>query len=292
MSSPSKTSGAAQTDVQNLAGAFARESGGNGVLGIAALFLPTTEAVAVNAEEIFPTASVIKLAIVSELFAQVEAGKLDLQTRVMVQPDDVAAGSGILGTLTVPLALPLADLAMLTISVSDNSASNLCLRAVGGKEVVNASMKEWGMGNTVIHRPIKFNVAEGDPPHTATGTPGDMLNLLARLHNGEMHNRAASDGVLRLMAHCQDTDLLPRYLNVNPFAADLREARPPFVVKHKTGAVSGVRNDAALITGGDDTLAVCVYSKNSSDNTWTAANRGSEAVAQVGKILADYFFAE
>ena len=280
-----------QAKVQNVADIFARESGGEGVLGVAARFLPTGETVFVNANVIFPTASVIKVAIMCELFAQAEAGKLDLLKPITVTAGDVAAGSGILGTLTVPLTLPLADLAMLTISVSDNSASNLCLRAVGGPEIVNARMKnEWGLLQTIIHRPIKFNLTESDPPHTATGTPADMLHLLCLLQNGAMHSLAASDNVLRLMAQCQDTDLLPRYLDVNPFARDLRETRAPFVVKHKTGAVSGVRNDAALISQGGKTLAVCACSKGSGDSVWTPANRGSEALAQIGKILAAHFF--
>lgn len=286
-----------QAKVQNAAEAFARETtGGSGVLGVATQFMPTGETVFVNADEIFPTASVIKVAIVSELFAQAEAGKLDPQTLVTVQPGDVTAGSGILGTLTMPLVLPLADLAMLTISVSDNSASNLCLRAVGGPSVVNVRMKnEWGMTKTVIHRPIKFNLTPSDPPHTATGTPRDMLHLLTLLYKGQMHSRAASDAVLRLMEQCRDSDLLPRYLDVNPYAAALRNPRPPFVIFHKTGAVSGVRNDAALVTRGnaadEEALAVCVYSKGSGDNRWTPANRGSEALAQIGKLLTDHFFA-
>lgn len=279
-----------QAQVQNAADNFVRETNGNGVMGVAATFLPTDKSVFVNADEVFPTASVIKLAIVSELFAQAEAGKIDPRTLVTVQPDDAAAGSGILGTLTLPLSLPLADLAMLTISVSDNSASNLCLRAVGGKGVVNARMKEWGMAQTVIHRPIKFNLTESDPPHTATGTPADMLKLLVLFHRGQMHNQMASDAVLRLMEQCGDADLLPRYLDVNPHAQALSLAPPGFVVKHKTGAVSGVRNDAALITRGDQTLAVCVFSKGSGDTIWTPANRGSEAVAQMGKLLTAHFF--
>lgn len=262
-----------------------------GTLGVAATFLPTGDTVFYNADEIFPTASVIKIAIVSELFTQEAEGRLSRESPITVRREDFVAGSGVLATLTPGLTLPLADLAMLTISVSDNTASNLCLRTVGGPENVNQRMREmWGLTATTIHRPIKFELMPGDPPHTATGSPRDMMRLVTLLANGEVHSQTVSNDVLRLMANVRDNELLPRYLTVNPYADALKATRPPFVARRKTGAVNGVRNDAGLIARGDETLAVCVYTRGCPDPRWTAANRGSEAVAQVGQILADKFF--
>ncbi len=279
-----------QNAVQNAAETFAQETNG-GVLSVAARFLPTGETLFVNAEEIFPTASVIKIAIVSELYTQAGAGKIDPQTPITVGPDDIVPGSGVLSTLTMPLPLTLRDLSLLTISVSDNTASNLCLRAVGGPGAVNARMREWGMKNTTVYRPIKFDLTSDDAPHTATGTPEDMLLLLTLLHKGLVGDRSASDAVLRLMEQCQSRDNLPRYLDVNPYSDALKNPPPPFTVQNKTGGVTGVRNDAALIARGDATLAVCAYSKNSGDNRWTSANVGCETLAQIGKTLTDHFFA-
>jgi beta-lactamase class A len=262
-----------------------------GTLGVAATFLPTGETVFYNADTVFPTASVIKIAIVAELFTQEAEGRLSRETLVTITAEDFVAGSGVLALLTPGMSLPLGDLAMLTISISDNTASNLCLRAVGGPEAVNARMREtWGLTATTIHRPIKFHLTPNDPPHTATGTPRDMMTLCAALANGTIHNRSVSDTVLHLMANVRDTELLPRYLEVNPYANDLNAARPPFIVKRKTGAVTGVRNDAGLLQCGDETLAVCVYTKNCPDTRWTPANRGSETVARVGELLTGWFF--
>ena len=262
-----------------------------GTLGVAATFLPTGESVWLNADTVFPTASVIKVAIVAELMTQVAEGRLDLDTPVMVSPNEIVGGSGVLSVLTMPLTLPLRDLVMLTISESDNTASNRCLQAVGGPSVVNARMRAaWGMTDTTIHRPIKFALEPGDPPATATGTPRDMLALLTRLANGEVHNRETSNAVLELMGHVTDNDLLGRFLEVNPYAGDLRVETPPFILRHKTGAVTGVRNDAAVIERTGEILAVCVYTKKVKDTRWTAAHAGAEVVAQVGKLLADYFW--
>jgi beta-lactamase class A len=263
-----------------------------GTLGVSATFLPTGETVAYRADETFPTASVIKIAIVAELFTQEAEGRLDTRRMVTVADDDMTGGSGVLAQLSPGLSLSLADLATLTISVSDNTASNLCLTAVGGPEAVNRRMAEaWGMTGTTVHRPIKFSLNPGDPPHTATGTPRDMERLVRLLATGAVHGPAVCDEVLRRMALVRDSEKLPRYLGVNPYAGDVG-GKPPFVTRRKTGEVTGVRNDAGLISRGDATLSVCVYTKETPDPRWTAAHRGSEAVARVGEVLCRRYFGQ
>jgi beta-lactamase class A len=266
------------------------ESLQGGVLGVAATFLPTGETVFYNADVVFPTASVIKIAIVAELFRQADAGELDPQQKVTITPESLTGGSGVLAHLSIGQSFSLADLATLTIMVSDNTASNLCLAAVGGPSAVNQRMEnEWGMAETRIHRPIRFTLAPDDPPHTATGTPRDMMHLVQLLAEGRVGNTTVCAEVLRRMALVRDTEKLPRYLDYNPYAETLQQPVPPFTFQRKTGEVTGVRNDAGLIQQGGQTLAVCVYTKGVHDPRWTAAHRGSEAIAQVGKQLGAFF---
>ncbi|MES2459300.1 MAG: serine hydrolase [Armatimonadota bacterium] len=262
-----------------------------GTLGVAATFLPTAESVFFNADMEFPTASVIKIAIVTEVFLQVESGDLSPKSLIEIPETAFVPGSGVLAQLTPGLTLPLGDLATLTINVSDNTASNLCLAAVGGPGVVNARMQNvWGMKNTTIHRPIKFALEPGDPRYTATSTPRDMQALVQHLGEATLIPQAVCDQVLRRMGYVVDGELLPRYLDVNPYAADQRLEAPPFVVRHKGGAVNGVRADAGLISRGDEVLAVCVFTKDVPDSRWTSTNLGSEAVARVGEALCQHFF--
>jgi beta-lactamase class A len=262
-----------------------------GVLGVAATFLPTGESVSYKPDVEFPTASVIKIAIVTEVFLQVESGKLAADSAVDIPESAFVPGSGVLAQLTPGLSLPLGDLATLTINVSDNTASNLCLAAVGGPEAVNTRMHDvWGMKNTTIHRPIKFALEPGDPRHTATSTPRDMQALVQHLAEATLIPRQACAEVLRRMGYVVDGELLPRYLDVNPFAADQRLEAPPFVVRHKGGAVNGVRGDAGLIARGDETLAICVFTRDVPDSRWTSTNLGSEAVARVGEVICRHFF--
>ncbi|MBB6049335.1 serine hydrolase [Armatimonas rosea] len=247
---------------------------GGGTLGLAATC--AGESVLYQAETLFPTASSIKIAIVEEVFRQ----GLDLAQPVRVTEADFVGGSGVLASLTPGVALPLGDLATLAITVSDNTASNLCLRAVGGPEAVNARLAAWGCTQTKVHRPIKFKLEESDPPHTATGTPADFLAILAQL-GPETKKR---------MAQVSDTAMLPRLLGVNAYARDLRLAPPPFTVAHKPGAVSGVRNDVGFIEQNGKTLTVAVFTKGCPDPRWTVENAGCLAVARAVEQLVEHFF--
>lgn len=265
---------------------------GGGTLGVCSVGSATGEVISYNADVVFPTASVIKAAIVAEMYAQVEEGALTPDRIVSVHPEEIVAGSGVLSHLTPATALyTLDDLATLAIMISDNTASNMVLAGVDGPEGVNRRMhEEWGMTNTTIHRPIKFHLEPNDPPHTATGTPADMCRFMNAIANGTLHSPAVCERMMALLAICDDTSMLPRYLEVNAFAGDLETAPPPLTVHHKPGAVNGVRNDAGIVrqtVAPFGHVAMAIYTKGVTDSRWTAANRGCEAVAQVAKVLVD-----
>jgi propane monooxygenase coupling protein len=79
-----------------------------------------------SAEEQFPSASVIKLAILVELFAQAHEGRARLDETRTLREEEKVDGSGVLKELRAPLDLMLEDLARLMIVISDNTASNMC----------------------------------------------------------------------------------------------------------------------------------------------------------------------
>src|SRR5882724_9649346 len=72
----------------------------DGVLGAYVLDLATGNTIASNADETFPTASTIKIAILAELFHQAQQGKLNLNDPYVLQSKDLVGGSGISSALT------------------------------------------------------------------------------------------------------------------------------------------------------------------------------------------------
>ena len=104
----------------------------DGVLGVAILDLSTGHTLLLNADEIMPTASSIKIAILAELYRQAQQGKLKLTDLYTLQSSDLVGGSGIANALTPGVTrLTIRDVAALMISVSDNSATNIIIDRIG-----------------------------------------------------------------------------------------------------------------------------------------------------------------
>src|SRR5439155_20878941 len=124
----------------------------DGVLGVAILDLSTGRTLFLNADEVLPTASSIKIAILAELYHQAQQGKLKLTDAYTLQSSDLVGGSGITGALTPGVTrLTLRDVAALMISVSDNSATNVIIDRIG-MENINALLDSLGLAHTRLRR--------------------------------------------------------------------------------------------------------------------------------------------
>src|SRR3954447_17583138 len=135
--------GAAQAQVEEIA------RGVEGIIGVYAKDLASGTEIALNADTLFPTASVMKIPILYELYRQVEAGQIDLAARITLEQQDLVPGSGILQDLDLGLTPTVKDLATLMIIVSDNAATDLVLKLVG-LDAVNATMRCAGMERSML----------------------------------------------------------------------------------------------------------------------------------------------
>jgi beta-lactamase class A len=184
-------------------------------------------------DELFPSASVIKLPLVMTLYADAARGLLDLDERVAV--GDRVDGSGVLRHMRDVERLSLRDLAWLAIIVSDNTATNRLIERIS-LERVGERLREWGCLLSRLSRKMyDFDAAKRGNENVMT--PRETVSLLVRLQKGECEDRATSDAVLAVLEQCQDRTLLLRYL---PYAAK---------VPHKTGTLDESRNDAAIVPG-------------------------------------------
>jgi beta-lactamase class A len=186
-----------------------------------------------NEDELFPSASVIKLPLVMTLYADAARGLLDLDERVPV--GERIDGSGVLRHMRDVDRLSLRDLAMLAIIVSDNTATNRLIERIG-VERVGERLHQWGCVKTRLSRKM-YDFEAAKRGHENVMTARETVSLLLRLQRGECEDRATSDAVLAVLEQCQDRTMLLRYI--------------PYGVKvpHKTGTLDESRNDAAIVPG-------------------------------------------
>jgi beta-lactamase class A len=103
--------------------------------------IPSGREIAIRADEPMNTLSVIKLAVMVVAFRDAEEGRLDLDARRRITPDDLRRGSGLLQTFSPGLEPTLRDLITQMIVTSDNTATDMMIREVGLNRV-----NEWLAG--------------------------------------------------------------------------------------------------------------------------------------------------
>jgi beta-lactamase class A len=262
----------------------------SGSLAVAARDLTTGEEVLLNADEIFPTASVIKLPVLVELMRQAVDGRLSLDERVELREDDKRGGSGILKVFDAGLRPTLRDAATLMIVLSDNTATNVAIDAVGGVDPVNAAMDEIGLSTIRLHNRIDFELIAGDVRRLGESSARDMCALVHGIAQGTVFGPEVSEAVEAVLARQQYLDQGPRYVEVSPYAVELG-LDPSIRVANKTGFFTGTRADTGIFRFRDGGgFAYAMFNHDSTDETFLAESEGSVLLGLVGKALVEHWW--
>jgi beta-lactamase class A len=254
-----------------------------GKTAIAVKNLETGESYYRNADEVMPTASLIKIAVLIELYQQAQEGKLKLADRVTLRKADKVPGSGILTDhFSDGAEFSLRDAARLMIAFSDNTATNLVLERTGIKSV-NKRMEEWGFPETRINAKVfRGSTTSVDPARTrryglGSTTAREMVGLLEQLQTGD---RLRPYYKLAALNHLRKNDDKYKFKRLLPERVE---------VMHKDGATNDTRTDAGLIHTPAGIVAVCVLTTDNKDQRWVSENAGNMLCARVAKEVYDYF---
>lgn len=112
--------------------------------GVYVKHLTTGEEAAVNADDAFSSASVIKLTILVRAFQLVDQGKINLAERVEIRRADLRDGSGVLQYHDLGQTPTIKDLLTEMVITSDNVATDQMVMRIGGVDSLNAWLKASG----------------------------------------------------------------------------------------------------------------------------------------------------
>jgi beta-lactamase class A len=215
----------------------AADSSLDGVLGVFVKDLKSGRSLVLHADEPFPTASTVKIAVLYELFRQAEEGKLDLAE--LTRPGlPRVRGGGVLQELGDGVSLSWHDLASLMLAFSDNEATNLLIRKLG-IESVNRRLDSLGVPHTRLRRQMMdLDAARRGDENVAT--PAELAALMLVLREGRSLSVSHAKDLLEVAS-------LPRF--------DTSSSRPPFLaalpegvkVIEKSGELEGVRASVAVV---------------------------------------------
>lgn len=254
----------------------ARVSTHRGAAGVAVIDPSTGESFAIRGNEPFPTASIIKVPILVEVFEQVEQGRLRLDDPLVVLEIDKKPGSGILQHLSAPHQLTVADAALLMIAHSDNTAANLLIDKISIRSV-GVRMDSLGLSRTKLHGKLFMPEASIAPDSSArwgigVTTPLEMARLLALIYSGEAVSAEASAQMVEMLKKQFYRHGIPRLLG-------------GVTVANKTGSVSASRSDCGIVYSPARDYVLCVFTKENEDRSWSQNNEGEVLIADIARIV-------
>jgi beta-lactamase class A len=262
------------------------EAAFSGRIGFHAVRLEDGEEVALRADERFPTASVIKIGLCCAALELVARGEADLAETLTLPPaGERVAGGGILKQLEVE-KLSLRDVVELTITLSDNVATNALVERCGA-EWVNAYLASLGLAETRMLGPVDF----ARTTHELDGgigisTPREQTTLLSALARSTILEPSLCEYLLAVLGRQHYQDQIPRWLGWNPYA-QYHGREQVLTVANKTGELDGIRADVGLLRHRErGTLAVAVFTDGGKDLRESVDNEGSLAVGECSAAIA------
>jgi beta-lactamase class A len=257
----------------------------NATWGIYVKSLETGEEVAVDADRQMETMSTIKIPLMVEVLEQVKAGRLKLTDKYTFVEVDSQPGTGTIQRLDPGAVMTVKDLVTLMIIVSDNTATEVLYRMVGGPEAVNARMDALGLGKTrAMDVPSRWFPALRSAPTTeqfyregkhpfGLSTPREMGRLLEMMERGTLVDKLSSDLMLRIMRSQLYRTRIPRYVT-------------GYTIPHKTGDfLPYVGDDVGMLEAPGKTIILSVFTGNHFGSGELLEN----AIGLVAKDVADYF---
>ncbi|MGR8009519.1 serine hydrolase [Streptomyces hypolithicus] len=279
------------------------DAGVRGWLHVADLHRPSAQ-VTIDPGEQLPMGSVYKVPLMVAFCRLADAGLIDPCRRLTLEPDERVPGPTGISILHDPVTMSLRDMVVLMMSISDNTAADAVLRAVG-PDVVDAMCRDLGMPDTRIHGGVVStfsrlvaetgahsldaalaHVADNDtivppgvydPAFKASTTPTDLARLLRAIWTGQ----AASDDRCAFMREV---------MRRQPWTHRLASGFPydDVTVYGKTGTFGSLRHEAGVVELADgSTYTAVVFTQAArSDNKLPRADAviGAAARAAVEEL--------
>lgn len=202
-------------------------------------------------DDVFKSASTIKIAIMIELFRKIDRGDASLEDLYTLRPEDKVPGSGVLQHFHDGAELTIGDVVYLMMSISDNPATNILIDLVG-MESVNATMRELGMEKSVLGRTMQGRPANPDEREN-DATPNEFARMVQSILGHEAASSESCDRMIELLKLQQNGRRIGRYV-----PEDVEWGS-------KTGSYSTVANDAGYVRTEAGTMIVSVFTADLPD---------------------------
>jgi beta-lactamase class A len=266
-----KTDRKLQEQIENLV------SGYHGVVGIYVHDLVKDRIVAYNADSLFPTASIVKIPIMIGIMDKIYLNELDFH-EVMIFRDTMNydPGEDILASFKPGEKIQLSKLMMLSISMSDNTASLMLQGIAGGGLRINQILDSFGYVYTRVNS--RTPGRENDRAVYGWGqtTPREIARLMEQIEKGKIISQRSSDRMLRILGRQYWDEVA------------LSQIPPNVYVASKHGSLNECRNEILYVNARHPYI-FSIFTKDNTDQSWEYNNEAWVLTRKLSALLYKYY---
>jgi len=251
--------------------------GFNGDIGVYIKNLKNNKVVAINADTIFPTASMVKIPILIAIEDKIDKGELQYHQVLKYRDSLLYAGVDILGSFKDTEKIELSKVMMLSLTMSDNTASLWLQSLAGGGIRINQILDSLGLRFTRVNSRTPGRESNRSQYGWGQTTPREMSGILEKISKGEIINKERSAQMLRLLGRNYWDEVAISQIPSNVFVAS------------KNGAVDESRSEVLYVKGNKANYIFCVCTKNNKDQSWNETNEAWTLTRKLSKLVWDHF---
>ncbi|WP_298883261.1 serine hydrolase [uncultured Polaribacter sp.] len=241
-----------------------------------------TNSVFLNVDEKFHAASTMKIPVMIELFKQQSEGKINLNDSILLKNEFKSIVDGSLYTMDIGedsddviyskinTKQKISDLMYNMVTLSSNLATNILIEIVDAKKTTQ-TMASLGANNMKVLRGVEDIKAYKLGLSNST-TAKDLLIIMKALAKEKVGLKEDCNRMIAILKEQKWNDMIPKYLPKN------------LEIAHKTGSITGVHHDAAIVYLPNGKKYVLVLlSKNLKD-----FDKGTDQLAKISKSIYDF----
>ncbi|MEP7319287.1 MAG: serine hydrolase, partial [Panacibacter sp.] len=250
----------------------------NGNIGVYVHDLKHNKTVAVNADTIFPTASIVKLSILTGIMNKIEKGEMDYHQR-LTYTDSLFydEGDDILSAFKNGSTIELSKVIMLMLTISDNCASLWLQGLAGGGIQINKVLDSLGFQATRVNSRTPGREANRSQYGWGQTTPKEIATLMERIVKNELLTKASNERMLRLLGRQYWDEEALSQIPPGVFAAD------------KNGAVDASRDEVVYVNSKNNPYIFSIFTKNNKDQSWEYNNEAWVLTRKLSALLWNYY---
>ncbi len=268
-STPDRSSGL-ESGLRELVAAF------HGTAGIYVYSPAHRVEIAIQADTVFPTASMIKVPILCTMWKQIADGTVDPDSVVRFYPDSIRypyKAEDALARFAPGEDINIRHLMSHMITFSDNMASLYLQQLAGGGEAINRWLEGEGFRFTRVNSRTPGREAAREVYGWGQTTPREMATLVWNIRQGKVIRNDISEAIYRHLTRI--------YWN----GEALSQFPPTVQAASKQGAVDASKSEVVLVNAPHGDYIFCVITKNQQDTRWERDNEGTVLIRKVSALL-------